>query len=61
MRARRERSNRPGAQTWNEFFELIESVEDTPATFMAERPMNMLPQQHRIFDDELSPNKEAGR
>jgi tRNA(fMet)-specific endonuclease VapC len=43
-------SNRPGAKTWNEFFELLHEV-DVPADFMAERPLNVLPQERGIFDD----------
>lgn len=47
-------SNRPGAKTWNEFFELLQEVE-VPADFMAERPMNVLPQESGVFDDETPP------
>ncbi len=43
-------SNRPGAKAWNEFFELLHSVE-APADFMAERPLNALPPERGIFDD----------
>lgn len=52
-------SNRPGAKTWSEFFELLHAI-DVPADFMAERPMNVLPQDHGLFDDELVPNGKAG-
>ena len=45
-------SNRPGAKTWDEFFELLHAV-DAPADFMAERPLNVLPQERGIFDDEI--------
>ena len=45
-------SNRPGAKVWNEFFELLHKI-DVPADFMAERPLNVLSQEHGIFDDEL--------
>lgn len=48
-------SNRPGAKTWNEFFELLHTI-DVPADFMAERPLNVLPQEHGIFDDTLAPH-----
>lgn len=46
-------SNRPGAKTWGDFFELLREV-DVPADFMAERPMNTLPQASGVFDDEIS-------
>jgi antitoxin VapB len=45
-------SSRPGAKAWNEFFELLHAV-DVPADFMADRPLNVLPQVRGIFDDEL--------
>jgi antitoxin VapB len=48
-------SNRPGAKIWGEFFELLHSIE-APADFMAERPLNVLPQERGVFDDELHPN-----
>ena len=53
-------SNRPGAKAWNEFFELLHSV-NVPADFMAERPLNVLPQEHGGFDDALSQNSEGSR
>jgi antitoxin VapB len=53
-------SNRPGAKTWNEFFELLHEV-DVPADFMAERPLNVLPQERGIFDDELPTDSKPGR
>ncbi len=53
-------SNRPGAKIWNEFFELLHAI-DIPADFMAERPLNVLPKTHGIFDDELTPHDKAGR
>ncbi len=53
-------SNRPGAKTWNEFFELLHAI-DVPADFMAERPMNVLPQERGLFDDELSQHEKAER
>lgn len=51
-------SNRPGAKTWNAFFELLQEVE-VPADFMSERPMNVLPQESGVFDDEVSPSKAS--
>lgn len=50
-------SNRPGAKTWNEFFELLHTI-DMPADFMAERPLNVLPQERGIFDDTLAPHSK---
>ncbi|MDR1934576.1 MAG: AbrB family transcriptional regulator [Candidatus Accumulibacter sp.] len=44
-------SNRPGASAWNEFFELLDSV-DVPADFMAGRPLNAPPPENGIFDDD---------
>lgn len=52
-------SNRPGAKTWNAFFELLHEI-DVPADFMAERPMNALPQESGVFDDEI-PHDTARR
>ena len=52
-------SNRPGATTWNEFFELLHEV-DVPADFMAGCPLNLLPQERDIFDDELSTHSKVG-
>jgi len=53
-------SNRPGAKIWNEFFELLDEI-DMPADFLSERPMNVLPEERGIFDDELSRNSKASR
>lgn len=44
-------SNRPGARAWNEFFQLLHAV-DVPTDFMAERPLNVVPPERGIFDDE---------
>lgn len=44
-------STRPGAKAWSEFFELLHSV-DVPADFMADRPLNVAPLEHGVFDDE---------
>ncbi len=46
-------SNRPGVKAWNEFFELLHSVE-VPTDFMTERPLNALPPECGIFDDEVA-------
>lgn len=53
-------SNRPGAKAWNELFELLHAI-DVPADFMAERPLNVLSQEHGIFDDEICLHDKAGR
>lgn len=50
-------SNRPGAKTWNAFFELLHEVA-VPADFMSERPLNVLQQKRGVFDDELAPGHD---
>lgn len=52
-------SNRPGAKAWNAFFELLHDIE-APADFMAERPLNVLPQESGVFDDALTQPDNAG-
>lgn len=52
-------STRPGAQAWGEFFELLRAV-DVPADFLAERPLNTVPHERGLFDDERVPSA-AGR
>ena len=47
-------SNRPGAKSWGAFFELLHAV-DVPDDFMADRPMNVVPPDHGVFDDEIVP------
>lgn len=44
-------STRPGAKTWQEFFELLHAV-DVPADFMLERPLNQPPAERGVFDEE---------
>lgn len=44
-------SSRPGARSWGEFFELMRSIE-VPEDFMAERPMNVVPQERDPFGAE---------
>jgi len=51
-------SNRPGARVWSEFFELLHSVE-VPADFMSERPLNAIPPESGIFDDEAALSREG--
>ena len=43
-------SSRPGAQSWNDLFSLIHSI-DVPDEFMTDRPMNALPRSTGMFDD----------
>jgi len=45
-------SNRPGARIWDEFFELLDSV-DVPADFMNSRSLNGLPSASGVFDDDI--------
>ena len=45
-------SDQPGTQAWRDFFEMMRSI-DVPDEYMAERPMNVSPQDRRIFDEEL--------
>jgi len=53
-------SNRPGAKTWSDFFELLRSV-DVPADFLAERPLNTAPRERGVFDEELPSTDRKGR
>lgn len=46
-------STRPGAKAWGEFFELLRAV-DVPDDFMAERPLNVVPPERGLFDDDAS-------
>ncbi len=41
----------PGAKAWQDFFELMHSI-DVPPDFMAERPMNVPPRERSLFDEE---------
>lgn len=45
-------SKRPGAKTWNDFFELLHSV-NVPPDFMADRPLNVLLTECGMFDNEI--------
>lgn len=49
-------STRPGAGSWNAFFELLHSV-DIPADFMADRPMNVVRQASGVFDEDLGAHR----
>ena len=44
-------SKRPGGKTWEDFFELMDSI-DVPLDFMAERPMNVVPPERGLFEEE---------
>jgi antitoxin VapB len=44
-------STRPGARVWDEIFERLRSI-DIPEDFMADRPMNRLPEEKNIFGDD---------
>jgi len=52
-------SNRPGAKTWSDFFDLLRSV-DATTDFMAERPLNVPARERGVLDDEL-PSNHRGR
>ncbi|MBK5290125.1 MAG: AbrB/MazE/SpoVT family DNA-binding domain-containing protein [Acidobacteriia bacterium] len=41
-------SNRPGANVWRDFFEMMHSIH-VPAEFMADRPMNLPPRERNLF------------
>lgn len=41
-------SNRPGAKTWGDFFDLLRAV-DVPADFMTDRPMNIQPAERGLL------------
>jgi antitoxin VapB len=44
-------SYRPGAKVWQDFFEMMRSV-DVPDEFMSDRPMNRSPSERNLFSDE---------
>jgi antitoxin VapB len=44
-------SRRPGAKVWGDFFEMLHAI-DVPDDFMADRPMNQLPQERNLFAKE---------
>ena len=44
-------SNRPGAKAWRDFFEMMRAI-DVPGEFMADRPMNLPPEERRLFAEE---------
>jgi len=53
-------SKRPGTKVWSEFFDLLHSVE-APDDFMSERPLNTLPTDCGVFDDEVISNTDRKR
>lgn len=55
-------SNRPGAKTWAEFFELLHAVEASE-DFLAERPLNVAATARGVFDDSVESGRhdEGGR
>ena len=44
-------STRPGARTWGDFFELMQTI-DVPPEFMADRPMNVPPAERNLFAED---------
>ncbi|HEX4066279.1 MAG TPA: AbrB family transcriptional regulator [Acidobacteriaceae bacterium] len=44
-------STRPGAHHWDEFFDRLRSIE-VPDDFMAVRPMNRVPEEKALFDED---------
>jgi antitoxin VapB len=44
-------SNRPGAKLWRDFFAMMDSI-DIPPEFMADRPLNRVPEERDLFGDE---------
>ena len=44
-------SSHPGAKTWDDFFDLLRSV-DVPDDFLARRPMNQPPREKNLFGEE---------
>jgi antitoxin VapB len=45
-------SNRPAATTWADFFDLMRAV-PVPPDFMVDRPMNAVPVERDLFEDEF--------
>jgi antitoxin VapB len=44
-------SNRPGAKVWRDFFGMMHSIH-VPDEFMADRPMNLPPEERPLFTEE---------
>ena len=45
-------SDRPGVNTWRDFFAMLRTVE-VPDEYMSDRPMNLPPGEHGVFDEEV--------
>ena len=43
-------SSHPTAKTWADFFDLMRLI-DVPKDFMADRPMNVVPEERDLFGD----------
>lgn len=41
----------PGVKAWSSFFELMRSI-DVPSDFMSERPMNTIPLEKDLFNED---------
>ena len=44
-------SKRPAAQSWDDFFKLLAATE-IPPEFMAERPLNVLAPERKLFSED---------
>jgi len=44
-------SSRPGAAAWDDFLALMKTI-DVPDEFMAERPMNVISTDRKLFSDD---------
>ena len=44
-------STRPGAKTWGDFFDLMETI-DVPPDFMADRPLNVPSPERDLFAED---------
>lgn len=53
-------SKRPGAKAWSDFFALLRSI-DVPPDFLAERPLNAVPRERGIFDDQIPGKRRRSR
>lgn len=53
-------SAHPSAQTWDAFFDLLAATE-VPDDFLADRPLNAVPQRPGVFDDDGPSDDQASR
>jgi antitoxin VapB len=44
-------STHPGARTWDDFFDLMQTI-DVPPEFMADRPLNAPPPERDLFAED---------